>query len=247
MIVAPERGLRLLTILEERVELIRKLGINKILPIHFDRQIQRLSGEEFVRKFLVNRFKAQRVCVGFDYAFGKGRTGHIGKLKRLSEIYGFKVSVISPVAVDSLIVKSSTIRKLLSFGHLEKANRFLGYSYLITGKVIKGSGRGKSLGFHTANLKVPRHKLLPAHGVYAGKAVLRRRKYHCLINIGARPTFGGQVVAVETHILNFKKDILGQKIRLELMKRLRAEKQFSDVLDLTRQIKKDIARARRLW
>ena len=246
LVVAPQRGLRLLTTLQERTELISRLGVDRIYPIRFDHKIQKMSAEEFTKKYLVKKFKTQAVFVGFDYAFGQGRCGHIRELKRLGKKYGFRVEVTAPVGADSLVVKSSTIRELLSFGYLEKANRFLGYHYIVSGRVVRGAGRGKTLGFPTANLKVEKHKLIPAQGVYAGKVLIGRKKYKGVINIGSRPTFERPGLAIEVHIFNFKRNIIGKNIRVEFIKRLRDEKQFPDVLELIAQIKKDIARGRRV-
>ena len=239
-VVAPERGLRLLTTLPEREELFRRFGIDAVAVIKFNHRIQNLSYSEFVQRYLVKKLAVRWVFVGYDYAFGKERTGNAKALKKLGGKYGFGVTVIPPVKVEHHVVKSGKIRELISGGKFEAAVRRLGHPYRITGKVIKGAGRGRELGFPTANLKVDRYKLIPAHGVYVGFVDGKK----CVVNIGSRPTFGADRSLVEVHMLNFNKNILGKYLAVDLFYRLREEKQFSDVAELREQIKKDIARSR---
>jgi len=235
-LIVPERGLKLLTDLKEREELFCDFGIDGVVVIVFNRRVQKLSYEKFVKKYLVDRLGVRKVFVGFDYAFGKGRAGDVSHLRKLGKKYGFSVNVVPPVAANHTHIKSRIIRELVSSGEFTKAIKLLGHPYQITGKVVKGSGRGKDLGFPTANLKIDQHKLLPAHGVYAGMADGKK----CVVNIGARPTFGLDQTVVEVHIVNFHKNIRGKILRVELTKRLRDEKQFSDVEKLKKQIRKDL-------
>ena len=234
--IVPERGLRLLTTLPEREELFCELGVDGVVVIRFNRRLQVLSYEGFVKKYLVGKLGVKKVFVGFDYAFGRGRAGDVSHLRKLGRKYGFSVGVISPVLTDHHTVKSRMIRELLSSGDFKQAIRLLGHPYQITGKVVRGSGRGKGLGFPTANLKVDPHKLIPAHGVYAGEVLGRK----CAVNIGARPTFGKGETLVEVHIPGFHGNLLGKTLKLNLFRRLREEKQFSDVEELKEQIKRDL-------
>lgn len=245
-VVAPERGLRLLTTIEERAPLIAKLGIDALVIIRFDHGLRNLSSEDFVRKYLVKRLKAKYVFIGFDYAFGSRRAGGVGELRKLSKKYRFNVKVVHAVKIGKKVVKSSIIREFISLGRFDKAIHFLGHPYLIHGKVIRGSGRGKILGYPTANIIPSRHKLIPAHGVYAGFVYFGKKKKKCVVNIGARPTFIKDGIAVEVHILNFKGSLLGKDLKISLHKRLREEIQFSDVEELKKQIRRDILRAERL-
>jgi len=241
-VIVPERGLRQLTTLAEREELFSQLGVDAVVVFKFTRHLQNLPYAEFVKHYLVRRLGVRWVFIGYDYAFGKGRSGDAVVLKKLGKQFGFGVTVVPPVQVRSQIVKSGKIRELLSRGKFAAAVGFLGHSYRITGKVIKGSSRGRQLGFPTANLKVDQRKLIPAHGVYAGFVDGKR----CVVNIGSRPTFGADHSMVEVHILNFNRNIRGQMLRVDLFSRLREEKQFSDVKELCAQIKRDVARARSL-
>jgi len=245
-VICPERGLRLLTTLKEREKLIAETGIDALGIIKFNHRLQKLSYEEFIDKYIVKTFSTKTVFVGYDYAFGRGREGGAKELRRLGEKYGFKVNIVKKVKKNHFIVKSQIIRRLISRGDFNQGIKLLGHSYIVTGRVIKGIGRGRILGFPTANLKVAKDKLIPAHGVYIGEIFVEGVNYRCLINIGARPTFPEDGVAFEVHILNFHKDILGKKVTVHLLKYLRPELQFSDVEELKKEIKKDIARAREI-
>lgn len=241
-VVAPERGLRVLTTLKEREELFCGLGVDSVCVINFTQDIQKLSYEKFVERFLVRKLGVRWVFVGYDYAFGKARAAGAAELKRLGRKYNFGVTVVPPVKSGKHIAKSGKIRELLSRGEFTSAIRMLGHPYRITGRVVQGAGRGRNLGFPTANLKVDPYKLIPAQGVYVGFVDGKK----CVINIGSRPTFGADHSVVEVHVLNFDKNIKGKTIKVDLFCRLRGEKQFPDVKDLCLQIKKDIARAREM-
>jgi len=241
-VIIPERGLRVLTTLSEREQLFCGLGVDSVCVFNFTRQLQNLSYEKFVERYLVRKLGVRRVFVGYDYAFGKGRKAGAGELKKLGKRFGFGVTVVPPVKAGKCIAKSGKIRELLSRGEFSPALRMLGHPYRITGEVVRGTGRGKELGFPTANLKVDPRKLIPAEGIYSGFVDGKR----CVVNIGSRPTFGPGKLLVEVHILNFNGSLTGKTLKVDLFQRLRDEKQFSDVEDLRRQIKKDIARARRI-
>ncbi|MGB9613244.1 MAG: bifunctional riboflavin kinase/FAD synthetase [Candidatus Margulisiibacteriota bacterium] len=241
-IVAPQRGLRKLTTLREREDLFVGLGIDAVVVFRFTHHLQKLTPREFVKRYLVDRLGVRWVFVGYDYAFGRKRLGGVAELKKLGKEFKFGVTVIPPVKVEGQIVKSGKIRQLLAEGKFKEAIKMLGHPYRLVGKVVRGAGRGKLLGFPTANLKVDPAKLLPAHGVYVGYVDGKK----CVVNIGSRPTFGVDHSLVEVHILNFNQKILGKELRVDLFSRLREEKQFSDVAALCAQIRKDIARARRM-
>lgn len=241
-LIAPERGLRLLTSLEEREAMFCELGVDGVVVVSFNRRMQKLSYQQFVKKYLVGKLGVSHVFIGFDYAFGKGRSGDAKHLRILGKKLGFKVTVIGPVLSLLKPVKSRVIRELISHGDFARALRLLGHSYQIEGKVVKGHGRGRELGFPTANLAIDRRKLIPAYGVYAGSVKIGSKMYKCAINIGAQPTFGIGDAAVEVHVIKFKGNLHGRKLKVTLTKRLRDEIHFSDVAKLKRQIAKDIKR-----
>jgi riboflavin kinase / FMN adenylyltransferase len=241
-LVAPERGLRLLTTLKEREDLFCRMGVEGVVVVVFNERLRRLSYENFVKKYLVGRLGVRRVFVGFDYAFGHGRAGDASHLKKLGAKYGFDVSVVAPFSINHRAVKSSAIRALVSQGDFSRALRLLGHPYPLTGRVVRGAGRGRQLGFPTANIQVGARKLLPAGGVYAATTDGRR----CVVNIGSRPTFGAGRTVVEAHLPDFCGNLRGKTLEVELVKRLRDERQFADVEELKKQIRKDIARAKRV-
>jgi riboflavin kinase/FMN adenylyltransferase len=241
-VVAPERGLRILTTLTEREELFAALGVDAVVVSVFTKKLQKLTVSQYVERYLVKKLGVRHVFVGYDYKFGRGRSGSAAELRRLGAKYDFGVTVIPPVKVGSQVVKSALIREFVAQGHFAKAIKLLGHPYRLTGKVVSGDGRGRTLGFPTANLKVDRSKLIPASGVYVGYVDGKK----CVVNIGLRPTFKTGRRVIEVHILNFNKNIRGKAIKLDLFSRLRDERRFPNAESLIKQIKKDIVRARAL-
>ena len=240
-IIAPNRGLKLLTTLVEREALLADLGVDSVIVSRFTSQLRKLSYRQYVERYLVKKLGVRAVFVGYDYALGKGRSGTAAELKRLGREFGFEVHVIPPVKVRGRIVKSGLIRELIGKGNFKLACTLLGHPYRLTGKVVKGKGiGGKVLGFPTANLKLDPRKLVPAAGVYGSLAGDRK----CAVNIGLQPTFGKNLQLVEAHLLNFHGRLLGQTLTVDLSSRLRPERRFATVAQLKVQIKKDIARLR---
>ena len=240
--IVPERGLKLLTTLAERKELLLKTGIKQVKVFKFSKALQKLSHKDFVVKYLVSKLKAAVIFIGFDFAFGRGRAGDAASLRKLSRKYGFMVKVVRPVKIKHSAIKSSLIRELVSRGNFNRALHLLGHPYRLTGKVVRGAGRGKKLKIPTANLKMDEHKLIPQHGVYVGEVNGKR----CVVNIGARPTFGAGETAVEVHIPGLKENLYGKELKVDLYKKIRDEIQFPDVRELAAQVAKDIAISRRL-
>ena len=231
-----------MTTLSEREDLFCQLGVDAVVVVGFTKIMRNLDYPAFVERYLVKKLGVRQVFVGYDYAFGKGRSGDVAALKKLGKTHAFGVSVVPAVKIGSQPAKSGMIRELISRGKFDRAVKILGHAYRLSGKVIRGSGRGIGLGFPTANLKMADNKLIPAQGVYFGLVDGKK----CVVNIGSRPTFGGGNAQVEVHILNFSGNLRGKTIKVDLLKRFRDEKQFSDVEELKRQIKKDIVRAREI-
>ncbi len=252
-VVCPGRGLCLLTTLPERIALMRDLGVDGVIIKEFSRKISKLPPEKFIYDFLVKNLKVKKVFIGYDFAFGHKRAGTISILKKLGGKYGFAINAVRPVSAHGHIVKSSTVRDMLTRGDFAKAVKLLGHPYSITGKVVKGRGRGRELGFPTANLLIAADKLIPAHGVYLGKIRnpnIRKSEQgknysKCVVNIGSRPTFAEERFAVEVHIPGFHGSLKGKVVQVELYKRLRDEIHFSDIEQLKRQISRDLKKAMR--
>ena len=242
----------LLTTLKQKGELIRNLGIDAMLVIHFNRKLARIDPEEFVNRVIYKRIGAGRVVVGPGFRFGKNRSGNVVLLKRLGRKYGFSVTIVGEVKIGNTKVSSSKIRQLLWQGKIEEANRLLGRYYTIEGIVVKGSRRGKELSFPTANLDISEDVILPL-GVYAVLVSFRGKKHRGVANIGTRPTFSPFYrfsiqktnrrytrPVVEVHILDFKRNLYRQKLELSLIKRIRREMRFPTPEKLMNRIKKDI-------
>ncbi|MFC1517746.1 bifunctional riboflavin kinase/FAD synthetase [Candidatus Margulisiibacteriota bacterium] len=231
----PNRGIHLLTTLRERKELINNLEIVKFGP-----KIGSLTPEEFVRDFLVKRYRPEVVCVGEDYAFGYNRRGNVSFLRKLGKKYNYQVEIIPEVDIKGKPIRSSRIRRLLGERRIEEAAVLLGRDYQLSGKVVHRQGLGRKLGFPTANIKVDKNKLIPGTGVYSGKVIVANKLYPCAISIGEQKTFGGHNIEIEVYILNFKHNIYRKRITVFFEKFIRHQKKFSSAGQLVAQIKKDI-------
>ncbi len=238
-VLFPESHFRLLTTLEEKLELIANEGISHICLIPFTRVLAGLSADLFVEKYLVDGLKAQAVVVGFNFRFGRGREGTIEVLKNLGKRFGFFAESLGPIKVEGLTVSSSAIRGLIEKGEVEKAKKLLGHPYFFSGKVIKGKGRGIKLGFPTANLKVPEEKLIPPPGVYGVKVITKGKSFFGAMNIGRNPTFEDKELSVEVHLFDFSGDLYGEILKVEVLKFVREEKKFASPEELSLQIRND--------
>ncbi len=238
-------GPPLITPIEQKLSLIKKAGIDIILCLPFTKEFAKISAKEFVEKILVEKIGVRCVVVGYDFAFGKGREGDISFLKEMGKRFGFDVIVIEPVSINGTVVSSTKIRELVQEGRIDETKILLGRNYQIEGIVVKGKDRGaKILGYPTANLNLI-DELTPKKGVYAVRVYVEDKVYDGVANIGYNPTFGDKSFSVETHIIGFKGNLLGKKIRVEFVKRLRDEKRFKDPKELSLQISKDIEEAKR--
>ena len=241
-VMKPGNGPPLITLTQQKLELISAAHMDVIFCLPFTRQFASISAQSFVQDILVGKIGIKEVVVGYDYTFGAGREGGIELLENMGKALDFQVHVVPPVYVENILVSSTSIRNLVQEGKLYEAKRLLGRDYQVGGTVIKGKNRGgRLLGFPTANLALI-DELVPKRGVYMVKVLVADRKYDGLTNIGYNPTFGDGAFSVETHILDFQEDLLGKQIRIKFIERLRDEKTFKSVADLVAQIERDIAR-----
>ncbi|GMQ81520.1 MAG: bifunctional riboflavin kinase/FAD synthetase [Rhodothermia bacterium] len=236
----------LLTTIEERTEILGKMGIQRVVVIPFTREFSQTNAEEFVVDTLINRVGMQEIVVGHDHHFGKGRQGNETKLLEMASDHQFAVDVIPAKVLDRAVVSSSRIRKTIEgVGNMELASVYLGYRFGITAEVIKGAGRGREIGFPTANLR-PIHdkKIIPQNGVYAVTVKLEDRNttYTGMMNIGFRPTFEGNDHHLEVHIMDLNQDLYGSKLRIEFVSRIRSEKKFEGIEALAEQLNEDRGR-----
>ena len=245
-VMNPGNGPPLITPIEQKLELISKAGIDVIICLAFNPEFASMSAEDFVQDILMDRLGVREIVVGYDYTFGNMRQGDVSLLREMGDRLGFRVHLTGPIHLDDAVVSSTSIRKFVQQGNLVDAKRFLGRDYQICGTVVKGKGRGgRLLGFPTANLK-PVDELIPRRGVYAVTVRIDDRNYCGVANIGYNPTFGDDALSVETHLLDFSENIVGRMIKVKFIQRLRDEKAFGDVKELSDRITQDIEQARKL-
>lgn len=240
-------GIKLISSCEQKIELIRTAGIDALLIVPFTLEFAATTAEHFVDDILIRRIGVKELVVGYDYAFGKGRTGDINFLKKQGEVKGFPVTVVDALYLQNVLVSSTRIRQLIAEGMMEEARKLLGRPYQIRGEVQIGKQRGgKEVGYPTANLRVDPEDLVPRHGVYVSQVICEGRCYGGVLNIGHNPTFGKQDLVAETHIFDFNQDIYGKPIKVNLLKFLRGEQKFSGVAELSAQIGHDVVAAKRV-
>ena len=241
-------GIKLLSSLDERRELLADIGVDEMVVIPFDRDFSLLSSEEFVKKIIWEKIGVSHFIIGYDHHFGKNREGTIDTVKRLGKELGFKCSVVSKQEVGDRTVSSTAVRRAIQAdGDMDLAARFLERYYILNGKVIHGDKRGKSIGFPTANIQPDNSaKVIPKNGVYAVWVRVDHAYHPGMMNIGNRPTFEGSEPAMEVHILDFDMDIYGKGIHLQFVKRLRDERTFTGAEELIGQLKKDEFKARNI-
>jgi riboflavin kinase/FMN adenylyltransferase len=239
----------LITLYEQKSELIERTGIDVLICVPFTLEFAALTAEQFVRDLLVQKIGITAIVVGQDYSFGKNREGNIDLLKSYGPKYGFEVIVAgwikSPRALAQRI-SSTKIRELVTDGRMEQAEKMLGRNYQIRGKVVTGRDRGgKLLGIPTANINL-HDELCPKTGIYAVTVECEGNQHRGVANIGYSPTFEDHEFTVEVHILDFNDNIYNKKIRVNFLKRIRDEIKFSNISELIDQIKRDIAAARKI-
>jgi len=244
-ILFPPEPILYLNTLEERIRLLGALGLDFLAVISFTPQVACTAAEAFIRS-LYHHFRLQEIWVGQGFVFGYRREGDVGQLKALGSQLGFQVHVVEPFQVGGEPVSSSKIRALISEGRIEEAALFLGRYPTVKGRVILGAGRGKRLGFPTANLEVPEKRVIPADGVYAVRVQWEAENHPAVANVGTRPTFGEGKRLVEAHILDFEGHLYGEELRLEFIERLRPERRFASVEELVSQMHLDVSRARKI-
>jgi riboflavin kinase/FMN adenylyltransferase len=235
-------AIALLTTVEERAHLLEELGLDRFVVVPFSEDFAQLPPDEYVEEILVNRVGLQEITVGYDHRFGRKRAGDVDLLRELGEGFGFDVDVIPPQKVDQHVVSSRGIRELLQEeGDVVQAADLLGRPYQLQGVVAHGEGRGREIGYPTANLVVqdPR-KLVPKRGVYAVNVQLPSGEV-CggMMNIGRRPTFDEMEVTVEVHLFDFEGDLYGQTLSVQFLRRLRDEQKFDSPDALAMQLSED--------
>ncbi len=241
-IISPGKaGIKLLSTLEERRQLLSDIGIDEMIVIPFNRDFSLLSSGEFVRNIIWEKIGVKEFVIGYDHQFGRNREGTIETVESLGQELGFNVKVVSKQEVGNKTVSSSVIRKALQDkGDVKLASKLLERPYLLNGTVVHGDSRGREIGFPTANIK-PEHpnKAIPKNGVYAVRVKIENEFYNGMMNIGIRPTFDGAAETLEVHIFDFDRDIYGNTIQVHFIDRIRDEKKFAGLDELVDQLRQD--------
>ncbi|MCL4322449.1 MAG: bifunctional riboflavin kinase/FAD synthetase [Deltaproteobacteria bacterium] len=241
-ILHPEEKVHLITTFEKKIELIEAIGIDYLIYITFTPEFARMSPEDFIENIIVKKLNPVKVIVGHDFGFGVGKSGNTLLLEKLANKLHFELTVVGPVKMGKKIVSSTIIRRFVLLGQVCAVKRFLGRHYSVHGKVVKGSGRGKNLGFPTANI-IPEEELFPKDGVYATLVKVDNEFHDSVTNVGSNPTFNEELRRIETYIFNFDKDLYGKEIEVFFVARIRPEIKFDNPASLENRIKKDIALA----
>lgn len=244
-VLSPRHPLPLLNDLEDKMSFLRKLGVELVVVLPFTKELARISAGNFVQ-LLKKHLKMRGLVIGPDFALGKNKEGTASMLKALGEEMGFIVEIIPPFVLNGIAVSSTAIREALAQGDVKQAQELAGHPFSLSRPVVPGSGRGKKLGFPTANLDIEPEQALPGDGIYATIAYINHKPLPSVTNIGLRPTFGGDKRWVEVHLIDYTGQLYGQKLRIEFVDRIRDERCFENIEELKAQIKKDIEQARAL-
>ncbi len=241
MVLQQDSGIKLINTIEERVAILSKTGIDHLVVHPFTKEFSQLDAQEYVRDILVKQLRARKIIIGYDHRFGRNRSADIEDLRQLGKEYGVEVEEISKQEIDEVAVSSTKIRRALMEGEVEKANRFLQYPFSLSGWVIRGLGLGRDLGYPTANLLIPEtYRLIPREGVYIVRSeLLDQSVVFGLMSIGVRPTIGGSQLAIETHFLDFDADLYGRFISIQMLSRIRDQKDFGNLEALKQAMDRD--------
>ena len=245
-VLRPEKAPPLLMTLEQKLSAFEQAGMAAVAVVRFTKELSRWEPETFVETVLIDWLRASEVWVGANFLFGRDRSGTFTLLRAIGQDRGFKVDKIEPVFYKDFVVSSTRIRHLVAEGRVDEAGALLGHHYAIDGEVVRGDGRGRELGFPTANL-VSANELLPAYGIYASIATLDGLSHAAVTSVGVRPTIGDGRLTVETHLLDGAHDLYGARMRLSFVRWLREEMKFDGLGPLRDQIARDAADARELF
>ena len=240
--------LRLLTSLQEKKDMLKELGVDEIVIVDFTREFSRLTAKEFVQNYLIGKFSAKLLVVGYDHRLGRSVEGEKNDILEIADSVGIEAFRVGALTEGEHTISSTVIRNLIETGNIEKANSLLGYNYPLLGVVVSGKKIGRTIGFPTANMQLYEPlKLVPEKGVYAVKVDVEGKRYNGICNIGCRPTVdNSERITIETHILDFDEIIYGLDIRVEFVCRIRDEIKFNTLDDLKAQLEIDKKKAKEI-
>ncbi len=238
-LLSPGTKLPFLMDIEDRINLLKNEGVDVIIPLSFTAELAQLSARQFV-SLLQKHLRMRGLVIGSDFALGRGREGDTNTLQKLGRDMNFSVTVVPPLAINGEVVSSTAVRKALAAGNMRKVRELIGHPFSLRGKVVTGAGRGAGLGFPTANLDISSEQALPPDGVYVSWAHIDGKAYQSMTNIGKCPTFGGYERTVEAYIIDYRGDLYGRELKIDIIARLRDEKKFETAEALKEQVAEDV-------
>jgi riboflavin kinase/FMN adenylyltransferase len=240
LIISNDSEIKMLNTMAEKAMLLEQKGIQNFIIHPFDKLFSELSPREFVEQVLIKQLNIQKIIIGYDHKFGKNRAANIIDLIAFGKEFDFEVEEIPAKQVDEVSVSSTKIRNSLLEGKISLANAYLGYSYMLSGNVVKGNKLGRTIGFPTANIQISEnYKLIPKNGAYIVTAIVNNKTVFGMLNIGIKPTLGENLMSIEVHLLDFSEDIYGQKMQVNVVERLRGEHKFESLEALKSQLEID--------
>ncbi len=235
-----DNELKLLSTIEEKVDLVSALGIDYLIIMPFTQELSRLRADEFVRDILVEKLHITKLIIGYDHRFGRNREGGMQEMIHFADTYSFELEEIPAQDISESIVSSTKIRQALLDGQVHRAREYLGTAYVLRGKVEEGMQRGTTIGYPTANIRVnSSYKLIPKNGVYAVWVYISEKKYAGMLNIGYNPTFDDKKWSIEVHLFDFSQNVYHKEISIAFVSRTRDEQKFEDLRSLINQLKAD--------
>lgn len=240
MVLQKDSNIKLINTIDEKINLLEKIGLEELIIHPFNREFSRLTALEFVRDILVHKLNISKLIIGYDHHFGKNREGNFEQLLEYGGMFDFEVEEIPAQNINDISVSSSKIRTALIDGDIERANKYLDYNFMLSGKVVAGNNLGSKINFPTANIHIEQdYKLIPKNGVYIVKSIILSVAYFGMLNIGNRPTIDGKQQTIEVHFFNFDKNIYEENIQIELLKFIRDEEKFESIDALKNQLVED--------
>lgn len=233
------KNISLLNTFQEKENLLIPFGLDFLVKKKFTEEFSKMSSIDFVKNVLIDRLNLKHLVIGHDHHFGRNRTANITQLMEYSKQYDFKVTQVDAFKLNGISVSSTKIRNLIKEGNIDEANRFLGYNMFLSGTVVAGKGRGKKMGFPTANILLEKLKIKPGNGVYLISSMYARIKIYGMMNIGNNPTFDDKSPSIEVHFFDFDQKIYDENIHMQIITRIRNEIKFSGSDELSNQLIED--------
>ncbi|MCK8523827.1 bifunctional riboflavin kinase/FAD synthetase [Aquimarina sp. D1M17] len=240
MVLQQDSNIKLINTIDERSQILKETGLDHLVIHPFTKEFSRLTAGEYVQEMLIDNLNARHIIIGYDHRFGRNRNSNITDLASYGIQNNFTVEEISKQDIDNVAISSTKIRQALLEGDITKANTYLGYNFMLTGKVVKGKELGRKLSYPTANLHIQEtYKLIPKKGVYIVQSKIDNKLYFGMMNIGNNPTVNGTQQSIETHFFDADFNLYEKKIQIELLKRIRDEKKFDSIEQLQEAMQQD--------